>query len=156
MLNIGSSAPDFTLVDTKLTPRSLGEFAGRTLVIAFYPGAFTSVCTKEMCAFRDSMARFNEMNAQVVGISVDGPFANAEFAAKHLLNFPLLSDYDRSATRAYGVELKDFAGLKGYTAAQRSVFVLDGNGVIRYAWIAENPSLEPDYEAIRRVVTELT
>ena len=152
MVEIGSAAPSFTLVDTTRTATSLSDFAGKTVVLAFFPGAFTGVCTKEMCAIQDSMAAFNGLDASVVGISVDAPFANGEFAAKNKLTFPLLSDYTRTTIANYGVELPNFAGLEGYVAAQRSVFVIDKSGVIRYTWIAENPGIEPDYAAILSVI----
>ena len=145
----GSKAPAFSLPDTNRTIRTLDEFQGKKTVLAFFPAAFTSVCEKEMCSFRDSMAELNSLNANVIGISVDAPFANGAFAGKNGLEFPVLSDYRREATQAYGVALENFAGMEGYTAAQRSVFIIDGEGVIRYQWIAENPGIEPDYEAIK-------
>lgn len=154
-VQVGSKAPSFTLVDTDKKPRSLSEFQGKKLVLAFFPGAFTGVCTKEMCALRDSMARLNELDAQVVGISVDSPFANKGFAEKNNLQFPLLSDYTRTAVKAYGVELPNFAGLEGYTVAQRSVFVLDKDGIVRYAWVAENPGIEPNYEELTKAVSSI-
>ncbi|HXG39095.1 MAG TPA: peroxiredoxin [Bacteroidota bacterium] len=154
-VQVGSKAPSFTLVDTDKKPRSLSEFQGKKLVLAFFPGAFTGVCTKEMCALRDSMSRLNELDAQVVGISVDSPFANKGFAEKNNLQFPLLSDYTRTAVKAYGVELPNFAGLEGYTVAQRSVFVLDKDGIVRYAWVAENPGIEPNYEELTKAVSSI-
>jgi peroxiredoxin len=154
-VQVGTPAPSFTLVDTDKKPRSLDEFKGKKLVIAFFPGAFTGVCTKEMCALRDSMSKFNELDAQVVGISVDSPFANRGFSERYELKFPLLSDYTRTAVRAYGVELQNFSGLEGYTVAQRSVFVLDQDGVIRYAWVAENPGIEPNYDEITKAVSSI-
>lgn len=149
---VGEKAPDFTLPDTDRKPRRLSEFAGKKLVLAFYPGAFTSVCTKEMCAFRDSLARLNELKAQVVGVSVNDPFSNKGFAERNLLDFPLLSDYSRDVIRLYDIELKDFAGLKGYSAAKRSVFVLDKNGIVRYRWVSEDPGIEPDYKEIEKTL----
>ena len=107
------------------------------------------VCQKELCSFRDSLAALNGLNAAVVGVSVDAPFANAAFAEKNSLNFALLSDYDRAAVNAFGVAHHDFAGMTGYTAAKRSVFVVDTEGVIRYEWVAPNPGVEPDYDAVR-------
>ncbi len=98
---VGDKAPDFTLMDGDKKPRSLSEFLGKKTILAFFPGAFTGVCTKEMCTLRDSMSRFNELNAQVVGISVDAPFSNRAFAAQYNLQFPVLSDYSRSTVKAY-------------------------------------------------------
>lgn len=122
------------------------------VVLAFYPGAFTSVCTKEMCTFRDSLAKLNALKAQVVGISVNDPFSNKGFTDANGFNFPLLSDYKREVVKSYGVKLKDFAGLEGYTAAKRSVFILDREGIVRYAWVSENPGIEPDYEEIEQIL----
>lgn len=151
-LSVGAKAPDFRLPDTDKKERSLAEFLGRKNVLAFFPGAFTGVCTKEMCQFRDSMANLNSMNAQVVGISVDAPFSNKAFADANKLMFPILSDYSRTAIKAYGIVHDGFAGLKGYTAAYRSVFVLDKNGIVKYAWVTENPGVEPPYEEINKAV----
>jgi len=140
------------LSDSEKKPRSLSEFRGKKTVLAFYPGAFTGVCTKEMCALRDSMSKFNAMNAQVVGISVDSPFANKAFAAQNNVEFPLLSDYSREVVTKYGIELPNFSGLQGYVAAKRAVFVLDKEGTVRYSWISENPGVEPNYEEISKAL----
>lgn len=153
--NVGEKAPDFTLPDTDRRPRKLSEFRGKKVVLAFFPGAFTSVCTKEMCAFRDSLARLSELKAQVVGVSVNDPFSNKGFAERNLLTFPLLSDYNREVVRLYGVELKDFAGLKGYSVAKRSVFILDKDGVVRYRWVSEDPGVEPNYQEIENALSQI-
>jgi len=155
LVDVGEKAPDFVLPDTDRKLCKLSEFQGRKLVLAFYPGAFTSVCTKEMCTFRDSLARFSELKAQVVGISANDPFSNKGFAEKNLLNFPLLSDYNREAIRLYGIELKDFAGLKGYSVAKRSVFILDKNGIVRYRWVSEDPAVEPNYEELKKALEQI-
>jgi glutaredoxin-dependent peroxiredoxin len=152
---IGDKATDFTLPDTNMKPRSLKDFAGQKVVIAFFVGAFTSVCTKEMCAFRDSMARLIDLKAQVFGISVNDPFSNKEFAEKNRLSFPILSDVNRQVIRMYNLEMPDFAGLKGYSVAKRSIFVLDRSGVVRYTWITEDPSVEPNYDRVEQVLSEI-
>jgi len=152
---VGKKAPDFTLPDTERKPRKLSEFLGKKLVLAFFPGAFTSVCTREMCTFRDSIVRFNELKAQVVGISVNDPWSNKGFAERNMLTFPLLSDYNREVVRPYGIELKDFAGLKGYSVAKRSIFVLDKNGIVRYRWVSEDPGKEPNYEEVKKALEEI-
>jgi peroxiredoxin len=151
-LKVSDKAPDFKLFDTERTERSLSEFLSKKTVVAFFPGAFTGVCTKELCAFRDSLTNFNSMNAQVVGISVDSPFANKAFASANQLTFPLLSDYTRTSAKSYCGLHEDFAGLKGYTAAKRSVFVLDTKGTVKYAWISENPGVEPVYDEISKAL----
>lgn len=154
-VKVGDKAPDFSLFDTEKKSRTLKEFLGKKTVLAFFPGAFTGVCTKEMCTFRDSMTRSNELSAQVVGISVDSPFANRAFAAQNNLQFPILSDFNRAALRAYGVVHEGFSGLAGYSAAKRSVFVLDKDGVVRYAWVADNPGVEPNYDEITKALSSM-
>jgi len=151
-LKTGDKAPQFTLTDTERKERSLGEFLGKKTVLAFYPGAFTGVCTKELCTFRDSLSKLNSLDAQVVGVSVDSPFSNKAFASANGLTFPLLSDYTRVVSKAYAGVHDDFAGLKGYTASKRAVFVLDKSGIVKYTWISENPGVEPPYEEITQAV----
>jgi len=151
----GSKVLDFSLLDADRKQRTLSEFIKGSLVLAFYPGAFTSVCTKEMCALRDSLVKFNVLNAQVVGVSVSDPFSNKAFAERNGLTFPLLSDYERRVVRAWGIALDDFAGMKGYTAAKRSVFIIDKTGTIRYRWVSDNPAKEPDYAEIEKRLKEI-
>lgn len=155
-INVGQKAPDFTLPDTDLKPRKLKDFLNKNVVLAFYPGAFTAVCTKEMCTFRDSLAKLSDLKAQVVGISVNDPFSNKAFAETNWLNFPLLSDYTRKVVGFYGVAATDFAGLKGYTAAKRSIFIVDKKGTVRYKWVSEDPRIEPNYKEIERVLEEIS
>ena len=154
-IKVGDKAPDFTLPDINMKPRKLKEFLGKKVVLAFFVGAFTSVCTKEMCAFRDSMARLIDLKAQVIGISVNDPFSNKAFAEKNRLTFPILSDYNRQVIKAYGVETPDFGGLKGYTVAKRSIFIVDKNGVVRYVWTTEDPTIEPDYREIEKALENI-
>lgn len=154
-IEVGEKAPDFTLNSTDLKPRKLSDFLTQTVVLAFFPGAFTSVCTKEMCTFRDSLARLNSLRAQVVGISVNDPFSSRAFAEKNMLTFPLLCDYGREVVKLYGVALPDFAGLKGYTAAKRSVFIIDKQGIIRYVWVSDNPAIEPNYAEIEKFLEQM-
>jgi peroxiredoxin len=151
-LKVGDKAPDFSLPDTSLKIRKLKDFSGKKVVLAFFPGAFTSVCTREMCTFRDSIARFNELKAEVVGISVNDPFTQKAFANDNELTFTLLSDYSREVVKLYGVAAPDSLGLKGYTTAKRSVFIIDTKGIIRYAWVSEDPRVEPNYKEIEEVL----
>lgn len=155
MAHVSEKAPHFTLIDSARKQVSLSDFAGKTVVLVFIPAAFTGVCTKELCSFRDSIAAFNDVGATVLAIDVDAPFTNAAFAEKNGLNFPILSDYDRKAVRAFDIAHDDFAGMPGYTAAKRSVFVIDGEGVIRYAWVAPNPGVEPSYDEVKAAVAAL-
>jgi peroxiredoxin len=152
---VGDKAFNFTLPDTDLKPRSLRDFQGQKVVLAFFVGAFTSVCTKEMCAFRDSMARLIVLKAQVIGVSVNDPLSNKAFAEKNRLSFPILSDVNREVIRLYNLESPDFAGIKGYSVAKRSIFVLDQKGVVRFTWITDDPTIEPNYDKIEQVLAEV-
>ena len=147
MPSLGEMAPDFTLTAQDKSSVTLSEMRGGRVILAFYPAAFTGVCTKEMCTFSDGMTSLNSSGASVLGISVDSPFSNAAFAEANGILFPLLSDVHREAVEAYGVSLGDFV-IPGYTVAQRSLFVIEADGSIGYAWVAENPGMEPDYDAV--------
>ena len=152
---IGQSAPDFTLKNIAKEPISLSNYRGKTVILAFYPGAFTGVCDKEMCAFQDNMAKLNAAEATVIGISVDSPWANAEFARKYNLEFELLSDLDREVVTSYDATFVGLGGIEGYVSANRVVIVIDKAGVIQHRWVAENPGVEPDYDAIVAVAESL-
>lgn len=152
---IGQKAPQFTLANTDLKAVSLADFAGKNVVLAFYPAAFTGVCQKEMCTLRDGLNDFTSANTAVLGVSVDSPFANKEFAGKNGLNFPLLSDITREVIRQYDVVFNDLAGVKGFTVAKRAVFVIDRQGVIRYKWVAPEPKVEPNYAEVTAAVKKL-
>jgi peroxiredoxin len=152
---VGQKAPQFTLVGTDLKAVNLSDFAGKNVVLAFYPAAFTGVCQKELCTFRDQLSDFASASTAVVGVSVDSPFANKEFAAKNGLDFPLLSDITREAIRQYDVVFNDLAGVKGFTVAKRSVFVIDKQGLVRYRWVAPEPKVEPNYAEVAAAVKKL-
>ena len=162
-VKVGEKAPDFILQDAESRTRSLKEFLGQKVVLVFFVGAFTSECTKEICVFRDSMARLIDLKAQIVGIDVNVPISNKVLAVKNKLPFPILSDYKREVLETYGLEVLDYTGRQGqfvaccwgsgcYPIAKRSIFILDENGIIRYTWISENPSDEPNYDAIKAVL----
>jgi glutaredoxin-dependent peroxiredoxin len=148
----GTRVEGFTLYDADKKERSLSEFlgGGKKTILAFYPGAFTGVCDKEMCAFRDRFSELQRMNANLVGVSVDAPFANKAFAEKYGLNFPLLSDFTREVVGKYGLLWKDLGGVKGYDTSNRAIFILDDEGKVVYSWVAPNPGVMPDFEAIRK------
>lgn len=148
VVEIGKKAPEICLPDADRKIRMLSEFKGKKVVLAFFPGAFTSVCTKEMCSFRDSMNKLNSLDAQVVAVSVDSPFSNKAFAEKNNLKFPILSDYKKTFIKVYDIQLKDFAGIKGLTVAKRSVFILDKEQIVRYKWVSDDPGVEPNYDEI--------
>ncbi|MGH9923201.1 MAG: redoxin domain-containing protein [Nitrososphaerales archaeon] len=152
---VGSKAPDFTLPDPALNMKSLQDFRGKKVVLAFFPAAMSPVCTKEMCSFRDSFAELSQAGAQVLAVSIDGPFANKQFTEMHGLNFPVLSDYARDAVRKYGVVMPDLLHVKQYNAAKRSVFVIDPNGTVKYKWVSDNPLIEPKYDEIKQVIKSI-
>ena len=154
MPDIGDKAPDFVLYDYEKKLRSLSEFLaeGKRTIIAFFPGAFTGVCTQEMCTFRDMYSDLERLNGTVVGISVDAPFAQKAFAEKYDLKFPLLSDFKHEIIHRYGVPWKGLSGLEGYESANRAIFVLDHTGKVLFKWVAENPGKLPDFEAIKKAL----
>jgi glutaredoxin-dependent peroxiredoxin len=145
-IDVGSKAPDFTLTNQDRQPVTLSAQRGRPVVLAFFPAAFSSVCTKELCTFRDSLARLNEAKAQVYGISVDTFFALKAFHDDQKLTFPLLSDFNKQAIRDYGVFNDDMIGLKGI--AKRAVFVIDSDGIVRHREVLEDARNEPDYDKV--------
>ncbi len=152
---IGKSAPDFTLKNTEKSDVSLSDYKGKTVILAFYPGAFTGVCDNEMCAFQDNFSKLGNSNAAVIGISVDSPWANAEFAKKYNLEFELLSDIDREVVNAYDAKFVGLGGIEGYVSANRVVIVIDNEGIIKHRWVAENPGVEPDYDAIIKLAESI-
>lgn len=146
---VGQKAPDFALPDADMKVHKLSDYRGKKTVLAFFPAAESPVCTAEMCTLRDSMDELRDYGAQVLGISVDGPFSNKFFTVNRHLNFPVLSDYDRKVISKYGIVMKNLASLKGYNAAKRSVFILDEQGKVRYRWVSDNPLVEPNYAEIK-------
>ena len=152
---IGESAPNFTLKNTEKSDVSLSDYKGKTVILAFYPGAFTGVCDNEMCAFQDNFSKLGKSNTAVIGISFDSPWANAEFASKYNLEFELLSDLDREVVEAYDAKFVGLGGIEGYVSANRVVIVIDENGIIKHRWVAENPGIEPDYDAIIKLAESL-
>ncbi len=148
-LNIGDIAPDFELPDTEVKMRTLDEFKGGKIVLSFIVAASSPVCEAELCTLRDSWQEMNNLGAQIISISNDGPFANKAFSEKHNFNFPLLSDYSSKTIRDYGVLMPDLFDLKDYNAPKRSVFIIMEDGKIGYKWVSEDPKKEPNYEEIK-------
>lgn len=145
---LNAPAPGFTLKNTQFEDVSLSDLRGQKVVLAFYPAAFTGVCQAELCTFRDMLAQLNDLNAVVLGISSDSPYANGVFANDNGISFDLLSDPTRGTINAYEVAFPDFSGVPGYTASQRAVFIVDPDGTLTYSEICEHPGKEPDYEAL--------
>lgn len=152
-VDVGSKAPDFTLMNQDREPVTLSAYRGRPVVLAFFPAAFSSTCTAEMCTFRDRFARLNDSPAQILGISVDTFFALKAFQSSQELTFPLLSDFNKEVIRQYGVFNDDMIGLKGI--AKRAVFVLDGEGTVRYREVHDDARNEPDYAKVVEAFSKL-
>ena len=159
MVDEGETAPDFTAplaggeAYNDLESFTLSEaFGDGPIVLAFYPAAFTSGCTEEMCAFRDSMDAFDDLDARVYGISVDLPFAQNVWIEEHDLGFPMISDWDHEIIRQYDVVYEDMYGM--VEVAQRSVFVLDAAGIVTYRWVraGDNPDFESFVDELRAEV----
>jgi len=155
MSQINQKAPYFELNNTNKEKVSLSDFSGKIVILAFYPGAFTGVCDTELCALQEYMESFNASGAKVIGISVDSPWVNAEFAKKHNLDFELLSDLHREVIKMYNVAFEGLGGLEGYVSANRAVFIINSEGVIKYRWVAENPGVEPNYDEVEETVKNL-
>ena len=150
-LNIGEQAPDFSLKTKNaegLKDISLSDHKDKqSVVLLFFPFAFTSVCTEETCSVRDDLSSYADLNAQVYGISVDSPFAQEVMSEKQNLNFPLLSDFNKEVSKSYGVLYEDFIGFAG--VAKRSAFVVSKDGKILFSWSSEDPKQLPDFDAIK-------
>jgi peroxiredoxin len=153
-VDVGTKAPDFTLMNEERQPVSLSQQRGKPVVLAFFPAAFSSVCQKELCTFRDSMGRLNGAAAQVYGLSVDTFFTLKAFHDQQRLTFPLLSDFNKEVIREYGVFNPDMIGLKG--VAKRAVFVLDKDGVVRHKEVLEDARNEPNYDAVFKALEGLS
>ena len=150
----GDPAPVFVLPEAPGRTVDLAARIGaRPVVLLFFPLAFSSVCTAEMCAVRDDWAAWKDLDADVLGVSVDSPFVTRKFKEDNRLPFPVLSDFNREAARAYAVLYEDYFGLRG--VAKRAVFVIDRDGRIAYRWVSEDSGVEPDYEEVKATVERL-
>lgn len=153
-LQIGQKAPDFKLFNTEKKEVSLSEQKGKNVVILFFPLAFTSVCTTELCSVRDNYDMYNSLNTVVFGISVDSAFTLGKFKEEQKLNFDLLSDFNKTTSEAYGSLYSDFAlGMKG--VSKRSAFVIDKDGIIQHAEVLENAGEQPDFSKIKAALEKV-
>lgn len=145
---VGTKAPAFTLFNTERKEISLSDYAGKVVVINFFPAAFTGVCTAQLCSNRDELSYYNELGAVVLGISVDMPFSLKEFKEKHKINFELLSDFNKKTIHEYEMYHCNFiCGIKG--VAKRGVIVVDENGMIAYAEETANPGTQVNFAALK-------
>lgn len=153
-LKKGDNAPAFFLHDTTKKEIALSDLKDKNLLLLFFPLAFTSVCTKELCSVRDNLAFYSNVNAEVFGISIDSPQTLAKFKEDQQLNFTLLSDFNKEASAAYDVLYENFGWMKG--VSKRSAFIIDKNGIIQYAEVLENAGEVPDFEAINKCLESLS
>lgn len=153
-IQVGQKAPAFSLHDSDKNKVTLSELQGKNVLLLFYPQAFTGVCTKELCAIRDDIARYSNAKAQVLGISVDSVFTLAKFKEEQGYNFPLLSDFNKTVSTAYDTIYHDWIlDMKG--VSKRSAFVIDKEGVVQYAEVLESAGDLPNFEAINQCLEQL-
>lgn len=153
-LKAGDKAPLFTLHASDTAEVSLSDYSGRNVIVLFFPLAFTGVCTEELCTMRDALAEFNGMDTDVLAISVDSPFTLAKFKESEKLNFPLLSDFNKDVSRQYGSLYETFVmGMEG--VSKRSAFVVDKEGIIRYAEVLESAGDLPNFTAVKETLAGL-
>jgi peroxiredoxin len=157
MVKVGEVAPDFSLFNHENQKVSLSQFKGTKVVLLFFPFANTGVCTKELCTFRDSMTQYNDLDAQVLALSVDSPFSLKLWHDKNGFTFPLLSDFNKEVIKQYGAIYDVFApgAFNYFGVAKRSAFVIDKEGILRYVEVLEDAKNEPNYEEIQKVLASL-
>jgi peroxiredoxin len=153
-IQIGQQAPGFTLYDSAKNKVSLDSFKGKKVVLLFFPLAFTSTCTKELCDIRDNIGQYNNLDAEVLAISVDSLHTLAKFKEEQRLNFTLLSDFNKEISRAYDSVYELFGyNMKG--VSKRSAFVIDREGRVQYAEVLENAGDVPDFNAVRATLSAI-
>jgi peroxiredoxin len=153
-LQIGQPAPDFSLFDSNKNKTTLSELRGKNVLLMFFPQAFTGVCTQQVCTARDNMSLYEQANATVLGISVDSVFTLAKFKETENLNFPLLSDFNKEVSTAYGCLYDEWIlDMKG--VSKRSAFVIDAQGIVQYAEVLDNPGNLPDFQKIQEILAGL-
>ena len=152
-IQVGDKAPAFTLKNAAMEDVRLEDFSGQTVLLLFVPLAFTGVCTEEVCQLSAEVNAYAELGARVMAISVDSPFSLKAWADKEGIAIPLLSDFNKEVSAAYGAQFEDLLGFKG--VAKRSAFVVDGGGIVRYAWVSDDPKVLPDFAAIKACLQSL-
>ena len=145
---MGQKAPDFSLFDTDKKKWTLSELQGKNVLLLFFPLAFTSTCTKELCSVRDNISIYNDTNATVLGISVDSLYTLAKYKTEQNLNFTLLSDFNKKVSIQYDSLYSHFSfGMEG--VSKRSAFLIDKNGIVQYAEVLQNAGMQPNFEEIK-------
>ncbi len=155
-IEIGRQAPDFTLYDTEKNKITLSDFRGKkNVLLLFFPQAFTSVCTRELCAVRDDIHIYHNDSIQVLGISVDSVFTLAKYKAEQNYNYPLLSDFNKEVSTAYEALYTSFTDMDMKGVSKRSAFIIDRQGIIQYAEVLDNAGALPDFKAIDEKIASL-
>ena len=155
-INILQSAPNFTLYNSEKEEVSLNDFKGsKNVLLLFFPMAFTSTCTEELCAVRDDIARYNNSNAQVIGISVDSVFTLAKYKEEQKYNFPLLSDFNKEVSSAYESLYEFFTPMMLKGVSKRAAFIIDKTGILQYKEILESAGEIPNFKVINEKLESL-
>ena len=153
-LSPGMPAPLFTLFDSDKQEISLASFRRSKVLLLFFPAAFTSTCTRELCSVRDELSLYNDVNTKVIGISTDSLYALARYKAEQQLNFTLLSDFNKEASRLYDAIYETFGfNMKG--VSKRAAFIIDKEGILQYTEVLENAGEVPNFEAIQKTLAGL-
>ena len=153
-LKVGDKAPNFSLRNTEKKEVSLADYSGKNVVVLFFPLAFTGVCTEELCSVRDDMSSYENLDAEILAISVDSLFTLDRFKAEQEYNFELLSDFNKEVSRAYGSMYDDFVlEMKG--VSKRSAFVINGEGTICYAEVLESAGDVPNFNQVKKTLESL-
>lgn len=152
-VKVGDVAPDFTLMSSEKEQVKLSSYEGKNVVLLFFPLAFTGVCTTELCNMRDDIASYNNLDAEIIGVSVDSFFTLEKFKAEQKLNFTLISDFNKEVSRSYGAFYEEFFGMRG--VSKRSAFVIDKTGKIQYAEVLEDAGELPNFVKVKETLTSL-
>ena len=152
-VEIGTKAPEFSLYNSEKNKVSLSDYKGKNVLLLFFPLAFTGTCTKELCGVRDNISQYNNSNADVFGISVDSVYTLSKYKEEQHLNFQLLSDFNKEVSTAYDSLYQTF-GLDMHGVSKRSAFLIDKDGIVRYAEVLENAKEIPDFEAIQKTLSQ--
>jgi len=151
-IEVGDSIKDLSLPDGTNTFHNINEYLDKKLVLAFFPGAFTGVCTEELCTLDGFTGQLESLNAQVIGVTVDSTFVLKNWAAQNNVQITLLSDCKKEWIKYFGVEFTGLGGVEGYISANRAVFIVEPGGKVSYKWIAESPGIQPNYEEIKKLL----
>jgi len=154
-LKVGDQAPSFILRNTKTEQVDLGDYKGQNVLVLFFPLAFTGVCTEELCTTRDNFGLYEKLNTQILAISVDSLFTLEKFKSENKLNFPLLSDFNKDVSLAYGALYENFV-LDMNGVSKRAAFVIDKEGIVKYAEVLENAGEQPNFSDIKAVLEQIS